>query len=83
MAGHYAGEPYTDTWDEMRARTWEADTENLTVLLGLIGAGRLQPGEQQRVLRAWTQTAAYVPCPPILKDMIEKFLTTGVNPDAG
>ena len=56
MAGHYAGEPYTDTWDEMRARTWEADTENLTVLLGLIGAGRLQPGEQQRVLRAWTQT---------------------------
>jgi hypothetical protein len=72
----------TDSWDIARARTWEGDTENLTVLLGLIGAGKLQQGEQQRTLRAWTETAAYVPCSPTLKAKIAKFLDTGVNPDA-
>ncbi len=82
MAGTYGGEEYTDTWDQMRARSWDGDTENLTVLLGLIGAGALPLKLQQRELRAWTVTAPYVACPPTLKAKIHTFLTAGVNPDA-
>jgi hypothetical protein len=82
MAGTYGSEDYTDTWDEMRARTWDADTENLAVLLGLVGAGALPVKEQQRALRAWTATAPYVACPPTLKAKIHTFLATGANPDA-
>jgi hypothetical protein len=82
VAGEYDGQPYTDSWDDFRSRNWDADTENLTVLLGLIGAGRLPPHEQQQVLREWTRTAPYVPCPPALKAKVETFLRTGKNPDA-
>lgn len=64
----------TDTWDDMRARTWDLyvdgkPCDSLDVLLGVLGAAGKPAAYQREAVSRWLDSAASVPAPQsLLKD---------------
>ena len=72
-----------DSWDDMRARTWDLyedgkPSASLETLLGALGASRRPLASQQAALRSWLGSAAAVPAPVALKSAVRKFLAVPV-----
>lgn len=70
---------FTDSWDDMRARTWDNLDSSLEGLLATLGAARRPIAEQQDALRAWLDSAAAIPADASLLSAVQKFLAV----DAG
>jgi hypothetical protein len=70
-----ADEPeFTDSWDDMRARTWDNPDASLEGLLASLGAARRPLAEQQAALRSWLHSAAARPAPARLLTAARRFL---------
>jgi len=63
-----------DTWDAMRAHSWDAGEIQLPALLGLIGAAGKPLAEQQDAVRAWLASPPAEPAPEYLKHQAREFL---------
>jgi len=70
-----------DTWDAMRAHSWDAGEIQLPALLGLIGAGGKPFAEQQDALRAWLASPPAEPAPEYLKHQVREFLAKPPPPE--
>jgi TilS substrate binding domain len=66
--------PDTDSWDDMRSRTWDNPDDSLQGLLGALGAGGLPIAEQQAALRRWLDSAAACPAPERLLAAVHQLL---------
>lgn len=64
-----------DSWDSGRASDWDNLARNVPELLNILGVQGHSAEEQREALRAFTQTAPYVPCP--FKPQVEAFLEEG------
>lgn len=64
----------TDSWDDMRSRTWDNPDASLEGLLASLGAARRPIAEQQAALRHWLHSAPARPAPEQLLTAVRKFL---------
>jgi hypothetical protein len=65
---------FTDSWDDMRARTWDSPDTSLEGLLAALGAARKPVAVQQAALRDWLHSAPARPAPAKLLSAVRKFL---------
>jgi hypothetical protein len=70
---------FTDSWDDMRARTWDNPDASMEGLLAALGAARKPLAEQQAVLRTWLHSAAARPAPPKLLSAVRRFLAVDLG----
>lgn len=64
----------TDSWDDMRSRTWDNPDTSLEGLLATLGVARKPIAEQQAALRRWLHSAPARPAPAKLTAAVRKFL---------
>jgi hypothetical protein len=64
----------TDSWDDMRSRTWDNPDASLEGLLASLGAARKPVAEQQAALKNWLHSAAARPAPAKLLSAVRRFL---------
>jgi len=69
----------TDSWDDMRSRTWDNPDASLEGLLASLGAARKPLAVQQDALRGWLHSAASRPAPESLITAVRKFLAVNVG----
>jgi hypothetical protein len=66
-----------DSWDLMRARSWDLGVDNLPDLLLALGLAKLPLPVQRSELKSWLGTPAAMPCPPALKADAAEFADGG------
>ena len=65
---------FTDSWDDMRSRTWDNPDASLEGLMATLGVARSAHVVQQAALRIWLHSAAARPAPAKLTAAVRKFL---------
>jgi hypothetical protein len=65
---------FTDSWDDMRSRTWDLPDGSLEGLLAALSAARQPLAVQQTALRRWLDSPAARPAPRSLLAAVRKFL---------
>lgn len=65
---------FTDSWDDMRSRTWDNPDASLEGLLASLGAARKPIAAQQDALKQWLHSAPARPAPDKLLAEVRKFL---------
>jgi hypothetical protein len=64
-----------DTWDAMRARTWDLPgVVTLADLIGTLGGDGLPKDVQLDLLREFRDSSAWVPAPGSIKDAVQQAL---------
>lgn len=69
-------------WDRNRAQEWDlgdGSEDDLSVLLGALGAMGKPLGEAQAALRRWLESPASKPAPGKLLGAVRKFLEVPVD----
>lgn len=74
---------FTDSWDDMRSRTWDSPDASLEGLLATLGVARRSHAEQQAALRTWLHTASARPAPDSLTGAVRKFLAVDTGAGDG
>lgn len=69
-----SGPGNADSWDDMRARTWDNPDASFQGLLSALGVGGKRISEQQDALRRWLHSAPARPAPKTLLAEVRKFL---------
>jgi hypothetical protein len=77
--------PNEDTYDVMRARTWDiigpdGPSDSLDDLLGALGVYGYSPESQRKALQEWRRSTASLPAPATLKIKVDTFIQTGQKP---
>ena len=65
---------FTDSWDDMRSRTFDNPDSSLEGLMATLGVARRPHAEQQTALRGWLHSAAARPAPAKLTTAVRRFL---------
>jgi hypothetical protein len=64
-----------DTWDGMRARSWDLfGVSTLPELLGALGGAGLPPGQQRVLLQEFRDSPVWIPAPGNIKDAVSQAL---------
>jgi hypothetical protein len=64
-----------DTWDAMRARTWDGPEDmSIYTLMGSLGVFGKPVPQQRDALKAWLAGPASIPAPPRLRAEVQSFL---------
>lgn len=67
--------PEFDTWDGMRARTWDAvGVHTIADLIGQLGGAGKSPSEQREILQDFRDSAAFLPAPGNIRDAVLQAL---------